>query len=652
MKRTIRPVFAAAGAAALAAALGSSSASGESAGGRDPGFPDSSATAAADCAFVPSHADPDGRLRREAASRETRAFVVSHPASAGSAFRAVPRLRRVNYVDEEIFGKMDADRVASAPLASDAEFLRRVTLDLTGRIPDAATAAGFLADPAPDKRDRMVDALLASDAFVDRWTFFYDEMFRNTAFATSGRLYPQGRNAFHAYFQDAVRSKKPWDVMAREIIGATGVNTSVGAANYVVRQIQANGPIQDTYDNLAASTATVFLGTNALFCTSCHNGQGHLDAINLWGSTVKRQDFWGMSAFYSRATAARSGTTNADYTYTVGERGTGNYLLNTTTGNKTDRTKAYYTTTPPGLTSINPAYLRTPLAPAGGAPAAGESFRQSLGRLVTGDPQFARAAANYLWKEMFKAGIVEPADAFDPLRQDPASPPPGSWTIQPTHPALLAKLAQDYAGHGYDLRHILGVMAKSSAYQLSSFYPGTWSDAYAPYFARHFARRLTAEEVFDAITRATGVPASIPVSGGMPNVAWALQLPDVQEPGGGSAIGRFLNTLLRGDRDDDTRSNGFSVSQALLMLNDATVTNRVKSTTAGSAVRSLAQANASPAEIVSSLYLATLSRPPSAAELAAGIALFAAPPNGETKAQVAEDLQFALLNKLDFLYNY
>jgi len=607
---------------------------------------------AADCTFVPSHADPDGRLGRDALSRGTQAFASAHPAAAGPAFQPSARLRRVNYVDDEVFGKMDAARVVPAPLASDAEFLRRVTLDLTGRIPDAATAGAFLADPSPDKRGRMIDTLLASDAFVDRWTFFYDELFQNTAFASSGRLYSQGRNAFHAYFQDAVRSHKPWDAMAREIIGATGVNTSVGAANYAVRQIQTNGPAQDTYDNLAASTAAVFLGTNAVFCTSCHNGQGHLDAINLWGSTVKRQDFWGLASFYSRVSTPRSGTTNADYYYTVGERPTGNYSLNTTTGNKTDRTKAYYVTSPSGMASIDPAYVRSPLAPSGGAPATGEGFRQALGRLVTNDPQFARAAVNYLWKEMFKLGIVEPADAFDMMRQDPANPPVGSWTIQPTHPALLTRLAQDYAGHGYDLRYILGVMAKSSAYQLSSFYPGTWSESYAPYFARHFARRLTAEEVFDAITRATNVGASIPVSGGMPNVTLAMQLPDVQEPGGGSVIGNFLNAFLRADREGDARSNEFSVSQALLMLNDTTVTSRIKSATAGSAVQKLISASATPAQIVTSLYLSTLSRNPSSAELAAGVALFASPPNGETKAQVAEDLQFALLNKLDFLYNY
>jgi hypothetical protein len=650
MKRLRRPVFACAALLAVAAggALATSGERPDAPQGQDGG----ARAPASDCAFRPERADRDGRLRREDVSRVTVAFASSHPGTAGTTYQAVARVRRTGYVDDEIFGKMDADHVVPAPLASDAEFLRRVTLDLTGRIPDAASAASFLADASPDKRARLVDALLASDAFVDRWTFFYDELFQNTAFASSGRLYPQGRNAFHAYFQDAVRSRKPWDVMAREIIAAQGVNTSNGAANYVVRQIQTNGPIQDTYDNLAASTATAFLGTSAVFCTSCHNGQGHLDAINLWGSTVRRQDFWGLAAFYSRATAPRSGTTGADYTYTVGERATGNYLLNTTTGNKTDRTGAYYTTNPPGMTSINPSYPKTPLAPAGGAPAAGETFRQALGRLVTNDPQFARAAVNTLWKEMFKVGIVEPADAFDPLRQDPANPPPGSWTVQPTHPALLTKLAQDYAAHGYDLRYILGVIAKSSAYQLSSFYPGAWSETYAPYFARHFARRLTAEEVFDAITRATGVPASIPVSGGMPAVAWAMQLPDVQEPGGGSVIGNFLNAFLRGDRDGDARSNGFSISQALLLMNDTTVTNRVKSTAPGSAVRVLVTASASPSQIVSSLYLSTLSRPPSSAELAAGVALFTNPPNGETKAQVAEDLQFALLNKLDFLYDY
>jgi uncharacterized protein DUF1549/uncharacterized protein DUF1553 len=610
--------------------------------------------AMADCAFLPSHLDPDGRARRDSVSRVTRAFAASHPAVAatGGALTGVTHhILHANYVDDEIFGALDAAKIVSAPLSSDAEFLRRVTLDLTGRIPDASTVTAFLADPSADKRSRMIDALLASDAFVDRWAFYYDELFQNTAFASSGRLYPAGRNAWHAYFQDAVRSHKPWNVMAKELIAAMGNTAGAGPANFLARGIQTNGPGQDTLDNLAASTGTIFLAENAIFCTSCHNGAGHLDSINLWGSTVRRQDFWGISAFYSRVSITRQPTSQQNnYTYSIGERTSGNYALNTTTGNKTDRTSAYYTTIPSGLAVITPTYLKTPTNPQGGAPADGEGYRAALARLVTEDPQFARAAVNYLWKELFRAGIVEPADSFDLLRQDPLSPPPGTWTIQPTHPNLLAKLAQDYAGHGYDLRYILGVMAKSSAYQLSSFYEGAWSDAYAPYFARHFARRMTAEEVFDAITKATRVPANLPVTGAS-SVAWAMQLPDVQEPGARTVAGNFLNAFLRGDRDSDARSNEFSISQALLLLNDTTVTSRIKSGASGSSVNALVAAGATPAQIVTSLYVSALSRNPSPSELAQGIALFSATP-GESKAQVAEDLQYALLNKLDFFYNY
>ena len=273
------------------------------------GRPEPTVAAAADCAFAPSHLDADGRARRAGVSRVTQAFAASHPAAvtvtAGALTGVTRHIRRVNYVDDEIFGALDAAKIVPAPLSSDAEFLRRVTLDLTGRIPDASTVTAFLADPSSDKRNRMIDALLVSDAFVDRWAFYYDELFQNTAFASTGRLYPTGRNAWHAYFQDAVRSHKPWDVMARELIAATGDTTGAGPANFLARGIQTNGPGQDTLDNLAASTGAIFLGEYAIFCTSCHNGAGHLDSINLWGSTVRRQDFWGMSAFYSRVSITR-----------------------------------------------------------------------------------------------------------------------------------------------------------------------------------------------------------------------------------------------------------------------------------------------------------------------------------------------------------
>ncbi|HQQ76934.1 MAG TPA: DUF1549 domain-containing protein [Thermoanaerobaculia bacterium] len=601
--------------------------------------------ATSDCAFVPSHADPDGRRRREAVSRDTRAFASAHPAASSTAFHPASRLKRVNYVDDEIFGKMEADRVPPAPRSSDAEFLRRVTLDLTGRIPDADTVIAFLADPSSDKRSRMVDMLLTTDAFVDRWTFFYDELVQNTNRSSTGTLWDTANAAYHAYFQDAVRSRKPWDVMARELITASGPNTTVGPANFIVRQFQNNGPPQDTYDNLAVATSRVFLGTGVVFCTSCHNGQGHLDAINLWGSIVKRQDFWSLAAFFSWTDMPFAGPV-PNTVYTIGQRRTGNYdyRLNTTTGNKTDRTGAYYTTTPPGLTTISPAYPRTPLNPSPGGILPGETFRQWLARLVTDDPQFARAAVNTLWKEMFKLGIVEPVDGFDPMRQDPASPPPGAWTVQPTHPALLNRLAQDFAAHGYDLRYILGVMAKSNAYQLSSFYPGTWSEAYTPYFARHFARRLGAEELWDAVQKATNVPSNMTVSG---SPALALQLPNMGFQNGPDLNGRFMSAFGPGNRDTVPRSWKFSVAQALTMLNNNQVTIRSHDTQ-DSVVHRLVAANATPEQAVDTLFLKTLSRVPTPAEKAWCLSKA----QGTSLPSFAQTLQFVLLQKLDFLYNY
>jgi hypothetical protein len=570
-------------------------------------------------------------------------FVSAHPAPRVVRFYgSTASIPHVNFIDDEILGAMDRAGVAPAPISGDAEFLRRVTIDLTGRIPDPGTVQSFLSDSSPTKRDRVIDALLASDAFVDRWTFFYDELFRVTASATTGNLGVTGRNAIHSYFQSAVRSGKPYDQVARELMTAAGDSYSLGAPNFTVRNLQNNGPIQDTFDNLASTTGGVFLGTS-IFCLSCHNGIGHTDQINIWLSQKTRQDFWGMSAFYARTTARRVGTGNGNFEYDVEQKTTGDYLLNTTDGNKTARQNWI-----PGLTSVSPKFILN-----GSTPQSGEDYRAALGRLLTADPQFARASVNYLWKELFGLGIVEPVDGFDLSRQDPANPPPAPWALQPTHPNLLVRLGDEFRADGYDLRSILRTIVRSSSYQLSSSYTGTWSDADIPLFARHFPRRLTAEEMLDAITMATGLPASLPVQGFGAPVGWAMQLPDPLEPTGtGSSFKSFLDTFGRGNRDSTPASTGGSILQALSLMNNRIVTDRVKSVTSGSAAKRLVDAGTSPAGTVTALYLGSLSRPPSAQELSAGVALFSNLKPGQTASTVTEDLQYTLLNKLDFVFNY
>ena len=139
--------------------------------------------------------------------------------------------------------------------------------------------------------------------------------------------------------------------------------------------------------------------------------------------------------------------------------------------------------------------------------------RPEFARMLTSDPQFARATVNLLWSEMFGVGIVEPVFAFDLARLDPKNPPPAPWALQPTHPELLEALGQYFRDNNYSLRSVLKLIAKSNAYQLSSQFPGEWKADYAPYFARKFVRRLKAEEVYDSLVTATNVFTEIPIRG-------------------------------------------------------------------------------------------------------------------------------------------
>jgi hypothetical protein len=350
-----------------------------------------------------------------------------------------------------------------------------------------------------------------------------------------------------------------------------------------------------------------------------------------------------MAAFYSRIQMRRQGT-QPNFYYTVSDRVTGEYPLGTTTGNKTPRDGNYWAG---GASFVTPKFIIT-----GEAPQKNENYRAAMARMITADSQFARAHVNYIWKEMFGMGIVEPADGFDLLRQDPENPPPSPWTIQPTHPNLMKRLGDFYAGSGYDLKTLLRLITQSRSYQLSSTYPGEWKETNTQLFARHFVRRLRAEEVYDALSRATGVQPSLTVNGYTTPVLWAGQLPDVDLEPGNRQIRTFLSAFVRGDRDSNKRSSEGTILQALTLLNDRTVTDRVKSGTRGTLTNQLVTAKATPEDTVNALYLGTLSRYPTAAELADGTAMFKNLKAGQTVATVTEDLQFALLNKLDFLFNY
>ncbi len=595
-------------------------------------------------------------------------------------------------IDDCIQKAADAAGVPLTYLASDAEFLRRARLDLTGRIPTPDEVLAFLADTSPTKRERLVDRLLEAPEWADRWAMFFGDHFRNTRVTTQVNRYPNGRDSLHLYLLESLQENKPYDQMAREMIGAEG--TSDGRnypqrytdfqhfqstyGNYVDNPVRASpvgyvvggrttgGPVQDTYDTLAFITARDFLGISVMDCVLCHDGAGHLDALSVWGANAKRLEGWSLAAFFSDVpryqtwrspgrflpTNPNNGRrVNANY-YIVNDldRGqiqrtnggdtAGEYLAQTQGGNRPDRehSERYVQPSYPfeGSATILP----------------GMSLRRQAGEHLTADPQFARAAANYIWRAFFSRGIVEPADQFDLSRLDPGHPPPAGWGVQPSHPALLEWLADGFRKSGFNLKWLMREIATSDTYQLSSRYDGVFNPLYEQYFVRHQVKRLSAEQVHDAIMMASGRYASYSLSRTLRGVQYAMKFPDVVNvPGGNGRQPRNARMLLQaftpGDREETRRSTEGSPLQALNLMNNAFVVQRISpNAPTGTLAESLKMADDA---LVANLYLSVLSRPPTQEETAFAVSYLQ---RGENRGARAANLMWALFNKTDFYFNY
>lgn len=624
---------------------------------------------ASDCDYLK---DPEAvrgaqaRHRREI-SRVTEGFAEKSPNQVEQLVSA-NEIPRKNFIDNIIFGRMQYDNIPSAPLCTDSEFLRRVTLDLTGRIPTHETVTAFLADENPNKRDLLVDKLLESPEFTDKWTNFYGDLFKNTSFSANINRYRGGRDAFHKYIKESVALNKSWRDMAVEIISANGDSYANGPTNFLVGGFVPMGPAQDVYDGMAVEVSRAFLGLSSMDCLLCHDGAGHMDAVNLWGAQTTRFDAWGMAAFFTGFNRQTISVATNVQKYNITETINRAYNLNTTTGNRSNRQPVN------GKNFVEPRYMFN----GNGGIKPGENRREAFARYLIADPQFARAQANYLWEELMVEALVSPSNTFDLARLTREQQLPDGWQLQPANPELLQALAEEFAFNDFNIRHLVGLIAKSNAYQLSSQYPGVWQVNYVPYYARKFVRRLEAEEVHDAIVMATGLPPTFndPDNGNrvrmgyrMVNdlnpqsttywVEWAMQLPEPTEPRN-SGNNAFLNSFLRGDRDQKLRTTEPSILQALNLMNNGFVMGRIHQSNVAniaypetrqimSTVRSLlAKANLSNEELVNSLYLTTLSRNPTAEEMAKITAYF----SRMTRQQVAEHLQWVLLNKMDFLFNY
>jgi len=233
---------------------------------------------------------------------------------------------------------MQAAGVTPAGTTNDYEFIRRATLDLTGRIPTPDAVLSFANSTSATKRVELVTTLLASPGWVDKWTMFYGDLFQNNSVNSQIKRFPAGVQAFYTYIKTSLQNNKPYDRMVRELISAQGGDTyTQGELNWIIGGVVTGGPVQDDFDQQTAYMADTFLGIYHVNCLLCHNGRGHLDTVNLWGDQQTRSKAWGLSSFRSRTATAqvRYDSTNNNVFYWSAVDNSPkfktDYALNTTT---------------------------------------------------------------------------------------------------------------------------------------------------------------------------------------------------------------------------------------------------------------------------------------------------------------------------------
>jgi hypothetical protein len=529
-----------------------------------------------------------------AAARVTSPFPESVDAKT---FAKAPRH---NFIDELVLKKLEALHVPPSPPCTDAEFIRRAYLDAAGVLPAPEEVARFLADPAPDKRARLVDALLERPEFVDYWAYKWSDLL----LITTRRLPQPAVWSFYDYVRRGVADNKPWDRLAREILTANGSTLQNGAANYFV--------LHKDVTDLTESTAVTFLGTSVT-CCRCHN-----HPLEKW----TQDQYWGLANLFARVTLKNG-----------------------------DRPGEVTVQAEPAGDALHPRRgVPMPPAPLDGQPLALDDPRDRRAAFADWltapeNSYFARALANRVWRNFLGRGLVEPEDD---LRQ----------TNPPTNPELLDALAADFVAHRYDVKHLIRTVMTSAAYQRSSK-PLPANVADDRFYSHYLVRRLPAEVILDAYSQVTGVPTpftaiasnasdSATPYAGFPPGTRALQLPDSR------VVSRFLDAFGRPERAaacSCERQQDSSVGQALHVNNGQTLNDKLRDK--GCRIEAWLKEGVGDEEAVSRVYQLALSRLPTDAELAKFKALLgeAASDKVATRREALEDVFWSVLSSKEFLFN-
>jgi hypothetical protein len=515
-----------------------------------------------------------------------------------AVFKNAPRH---NYIDDAILKHLEALHIPPSPPASDSEFIRRAYLDAAGILPKPAEVEAFIKDSSPDKRNRLIDALMKRPEFVDYWAYKWSDLL----LVSSNRLSNAEMWSYYKWIRNSVEQNKPWDQFVYQIVTATGNTVRNGAANYWVIH---RDPL-DTSENMAQA----FLGIT-ITCAHCHN-----HPLAKW----TQKDYYGMANLFARVRLKTFSPTGA-------RPGVGPLFNNVTvysapTGEFTD--DRYMTVLPPKPLDAKALSESTP----------GDT-RVYFAKWLTSvdNPFFARSTVNRLWRNFMGRGLIEPVD--DLRATNPA-----------TNDELPDELVKDFTSHNFDMNHMIRTIMQSATYQASSK-PLKENARDDKYGSHYLIKRLPAEVLLDAYSQVTEEPEQF---AGYPTGTRALQLPDT------AVKSYFLDAFGRPERQQTRESERTSVptiTQALHIINGETLNNKLRAP--HNVIDSLLGRGLSDEQIVDHLYLASFSRSPAGNERSALVkALHSAEQQhksgpDDARREALNDMMWAMLTSEAFMFNH
>ena len=499
-------------------------------------------------------------------------------------------------VDKHTAKKWRELGISPSELCTDEQFIRRVSLDLTGTLPTPKEFRDFVADKDPAKREKLVDRLLETPEyayfFANKWADVLRVKRRNQA----ERAY--GTFAFHTWIREAVATDKPYDEFVKEIICAIG-DESKSPTTVWYKEVR-------TPENFVDDVSQVFLGQR-MACANCHH-----HPYEKWS----QDDYWGLAAFFGRVG-----------TKAVPVPGRGN-------NNQQNQKQVLFVKSTGSVTNKRTGAV-APMKPldADAIQAADGDPREAFADWMTSpkNPFFARTVANRYWAHFFGRGIVDPLDDM-------------RVTNPPSNPELLEALAANLIDNKFSLKALVRTICKSRTYQLSSN-PNDTNATDKQSFARYYPRRLQAEVLFDAVCRVTDSPTNFP---GLPTdrhaPSRAIMLPDE------SFASYFLDVTGRPQRIsacECERVNEASLAMSLHLLNSQEIQDKLAR--AGARADSIAKDTRPDKEKIEELFLWAAGKKPTDKQME--LALEHIAKHEKTKKTAYENILWALINSKAFLFN-